>query len=236
MTWNLSLSTHEVSKIVWKRLFGELALELTSATAGLLAAYERLEADRAAMTYKTGSIAPSSGIALYALTRKISPRTTFEVGTFIGRSATAMLMAMDQGGHADALFYTCDLSNDFVMDTRDFKTQVRAMPRTGSTDALRAAVAAGRPVDLFHFDGRLQHQDFESVNALSHERTVFALDDFEGIEKGVVNALLLKQSPRFAGYFLIEPPGPEVLAPLGFTGRCLTALLVPTSVFNLVPQ
>lgn len=234
--WTLQLSTHELSRVIWRRLFTEFNAELDVARAELMAIVDRLESDRAAMAYKTGSISISSGIILYLLTRKIQPTVVLEVGTFIGRSTSSMMLAMDKNETPDRLLYTCDLSNDFVMNTSHFKTPIKPMPRTGSTDALRQAIAGGRKVDLFHFDGRLQGPDVGMVAELSHDRTAYALDDFEGIEKGVVNALVMKQQPRFAGYFLIEPPSEEVLAPYGITDRCLTAVLVPPSVFQLTPQ
>ncbi len=234
--WSLTLSTHDLSPVIWRRIFNEFLHEIRGATATLAEIYAGLEADRAAMDYKTGSISYSSGIALYALTRKIDPTTVFEVGTFIGRSAAAMAIAMDAGEPRDRVLQTCDMSNDFVMNTKRFRTKVQGMPKTGSTAALKAAIAAGCPVDLFHFDGRLQPADLEMVTALSHESTVVALDDFEGVEKGVINGMLLKQTPRFAGHFLVEPPSPEVLGPLGYTDRCITALLIPPSSFRLAPQ
>lgn len=234
--WYFALSTHELSPLVWRRLFSEYSFELPEVMASLTSFYSRLEKDRTMMDYKTGSISFSSAMTLYVLTRKIDPTTVLEVGTFIGRSASAMTTAMDRGEARDRVLYTCDFSNNFVMDTSRFKTQIKAMPKTPSTGALRAAVAAGRPVDLFHFDGRLATEDLEMVAALAHDRTVIALDDFEGIEKGVVNAMLLKRTPKFANHFLIAPPGPDVHAPYGLNDRCLTALLVPPGVFQLVPQ
>lgn len=234
--WTFTLSTHELSKVVWRRLFSEFSSEVELARASLVAINDRLDRDRAAMAYQTGSISFASGMVLYFLTRKIMPTRVFEVGTFIGRSTAAMLLAMDRNGTADRMLYTCDLSNDFVMDTSAFKTTIKAMPRKGSTEALQAAVADGKTIDMFHLDGRLQGPDMEMVAKLSHERTVFLLDDFEGIEKGVINAIYLRQNPKFANYFLIEPPLPEVLGPLGMHDRSITALLVPPSVFQLTPQ
>lgn len=233
--WSIALSSHELSSVVWRRLFTEVVTELPGVVAGLSSFYERLDRDRAAMSYKTGSIAFSSAIALYAIARKVNPVCSFEVGTFIGRSAAAIMTAMDAGKHEQALFQTCDMSNEFVMDVSRFKTRVKAMPRTGSTDALRMA-AGGPPVDFFHIDGRLQPADLELMSNLAAPQAAIALDDFEGIEKGVANALLLSAGPKFGGYFLIEPPSPDVLEPLGLTDRTTTALLLPSNVFHLSRQ
>jgi len=234
--WRISLSTHEMSKVVWRRLFAEYSFEVPGVLARLGGVYERLERDRSAMSYKTGSISMASALTLYVITRKVNPSFAFEVGTFIGRSATAIMTAMDVSAKPNATFQTCDASNDFVMDTSAFRTQMLAMPRTDSTTALGLIAASGRQIDLFHLDGRLQTPDLELVAKAASSDAAFALDDFEGIEKGVVNALLLKNIPRFAGYFLIEPPAPEALAPFGVNDRCLTAMLVPMSAFALTPQ
>ena len=57
---------------------------------------------------------------------------------------------------------------------------------------------------------------------------VFVLDDFEGVEKGVVNAIMLRNV--FRGTLLIEPPvdnGDEI-------GNL--ALIVPTNIITLSRQ
>lgn len=233
---SVRLSTHDISPIIWRRIFYEFLPEIQGATVTLAEIYTGLEADRAAMDFKTGSISYSSGIALYVLTRKIDPTMVFEVGTYIGRSAAAMAIAMDAGEPRDRLLQTCDISNDFVLNTKRFRTKVQGMPKTDSTAALNAAITAGRPVDLFHFDGRLNGPDLDMVAALSHEGTVIALDDFEGLEKGVTNGMLLKQTPKFSNHFLVEPPSPELLGPFGYTDRCLTALLIPPLTLKLASQ
>ena len=72
------------------------------------------------------------------------PKTVFEIGTFIGRSAGAIAMAMDDNQTSDGNIFTCDESNDFLMDTSFFETKITPMPSTTSTAALRSVHPAAR--------------------------------------------------------------------------------------------
>jgi hypothetical protein len=76
-------------------------------------------------------------------------------------------------------------------------------------------------VDLVYLDGRLSQQDVEPLNKIIHEKTVFVMDDFEGVEKGVVNAMMLES----VGRVLIYPR----------EGR-KTAISIPLTVLQIVPQ
>jgi hypothetical protein len=68
---------------------------------------------------------------------------------------------------------------------------------------------------------RLSQQDVEPLNKIIHEKTVFVMDDFEGVEKGVVNAMMLES----VGRVLIYPR----------EGR-KTAISIPLTVLQIVPQ
>ena len=68
-------------------------------------------------------------------------------------------------------------------------------PRDGktlSTEALKKVSEKEDSVDLFFFDGSLQDSDLKYIAQLSGENTILVVDDFEGIEKGVINCMLLK--------------------------------------------
>ena len=60
------------------------------------------------------------------------------------------------------------------------------------------------------------------MEKLSHPKTVIVLDDFEGVEKGVANAMLLGTSD----HILIYPRTPDGKA----------ALLVPIKLLQLTAQ
>jgi hypothetical protein len=55
-------------------------------------------------------------------------------------------------------------------------------------------------VDLMYLDGRLQREDLELFHKIIHDQTIFVFDDFEGLEKGVVNAMMVESSGRILVY------------------------------------
>ena len=79
----------------------------------------------------------------------------------------------------------------------------------------------GAKVDLIYLDGRLSQQDVDPLNKIIHDKTVFVLDDFEGTEKGVANAMML------------ESPGRVLIYPR--EGR-KTAMSIPFTLLQIVPQ
>jgi hypothetical protein len=87
----------------------------------------------------------------------------------------------------------------------------------------RTLADKGVKVDLIYLDGRLSQDDFEPLTKIAHEKTVFVLDDFEGIEKGVNNAMML------------EGPGRLLIYPRTFT-KAKTAISLPLSLVQIVPQ
>jgi hypothetical protein len=76
-------------------------------------------------------------------------------------------------------------------------------------------------VDLMYVDGRLQREDLDLFHKIIHDQTVFVFDDFEGTEKGVVNAMMLDGANRL----LIYPR----------EGR-KTAVSLPFTMLQFVPQ
>ena len=58
-------------------------------------------------------------------------------------------------------------------------------------------------VDCFFLDGRLAGEDLGLIQELRSQEAVFILDDFEGLEKGVSNALMLRQA--FGELILLRP-------------------------------
>jgi hypothetical protein len=80
----------------------------------------------------------------------------------------------------------------------------------------------GLKADLVYLDGRLSQQDEEPLNKILAPHTVFVLDDFEGIEKGVANAMML------------ESPGRVLIYPRHYGGK--TAMSIPLSLLQVVAQ
>lgn len=97
-------------------------------------------------------------------------------------------------------------------------------PNTTSTDMFKSLLAdknLDRKIDLFYIDGRVSEADKALMAQLSNDRTIIVLDDFEGVEKGVANALLLGA----ANHLLIYP-----------RRGAKTAVLLPASMLKLTAQ
>jgi len=163
--------------------------------------------------YNTGSLPYDDAIELYKVVNFFKPAVVAEVGTFIGVSTRVMNLA----SNGMVVIYTCDISNDINLDTPN----IHQYPKTASPDMFKALTEKDWKVDLVYLDGRLGQDDIEPLNKIVHDKTVFVLDDFEGTEKGVVNALMLESPNRV----LIYPR----------EGR-KTAISLPFTMLQVVPQ
>lgn len=172
------------------------------------------QALRADADYNTGSIPYDDAVEVYKLVKFFEPKVIAEVGTFIGVSTRSMREAV-----SSAQIYTCDSSNDITISPHD--TKIEQYPRCTSIEMFTNLAEKGVKVDLIYLDGRLGQEDAEPLSKIIHDKTVFVLDDFEGIEKGVTNALMLEAPNRV----LIYPR----------EGR-KTAVSLPIGVIQLVPQ
>ena len=77
-------------------------------------------------------------------------------------------------------------------------------------------------------DGRISQEDCSLLGQVISQNCIFVLDDFEGVEKGVVNAIVLRNVLRNS--LLIEPP----VETSGETGNL--AILAPASLLTLSRQ
>jgi predicted O-methyltransferase YrrM len=229
------LNPRTLANIVWRDLFSELDLEMNRVRETLATSWDACEKTRAGMAYNTGSITAASGLALYALARRYAPATTFEVGTFIGKSTVSIACGTESAGRKDSIIYTCDASNDFLL-SHPGTTRIVGFPRKTSTMALNEVAAKGAQVDLFHIDGRLDPPDLALLQRLTKPTTIYALDDFEGMEKGVANLSMLRPQPWMGNHVLVYPPSQEILAGYGIYSASTTALLVPGNNFLFAPQ
>jgi hypothetical protein len=115
--------------------------------------------------------------------------------------------------------YTCDVSNRIQVDPDN--DLIIQYPKTSSTDMFKDLAEKKIGVDLMYVDGRLQREDLDLFHKIIHDQTVFVFDDFEGTEKGVVNAMMLDGANRL----LIYPR----------EGR-KTAVSLPFTMLQFVPQ
>lgn len=182
---------------------------------------EHFDRLRTSADYNTGSLNEWDMVDLITIASYFKPKILAEVGTFIGRSTYALAV----GAGDMAQIYTCDASNDIPLPEMPKRAPaIVRYPYQSSVEMFNKLLADGfgGRVDLFFIDGRLTEADLILMNQLSHERTVLVLDDFEGIEKGVDNAMLLGNQ----NHLLIYPRVPD--------GK--TALLVPVKLLQLTAQ
>ena len=171
--------------------------------------------------YNTGSLNEWDMLDLIAICAYFKPRMVAEVGTFVGRSTYALAV----GAGDMAQIYTCDASNDIPLPEMPHNAAgALRHPHQSSVEMFNKLLAGefANQVDLFFIDGRVSEADRLLMEKLSHSKTVIVLDDFEGIEKGVTNAMLLGTPD----HILIYPRTPD--------GK--TALLVPIQLLQLTAQ
>jgi predicted O-methyltransferase YrrM len=190
-----------------------------------------LDALRAMAAYNTGSISFTAAWCLYALVRRFGFQRAIEVGTFIGKSTVAMASAMDDGRMPGEIV-TCDASNHIDLPWAG-QTRLQQFKGQTSTQMLGALEGA---YDFVFLDGRLDPADMAHVDRLTTPDTIFGLDDFEGVEKGVANLSALLQAPKFKRHLIVYPPPREVLLRHGLTGHSLTAVVLPASTFVFTRQ
>jgi predicted O-methyltransferase YrrM len=150
------------------------------------------------------------------LVKFFQPLVIAEVGTFIGVSTKVMDEALKDYPRS---IFTCDSSND-IQIYKDNKHIIQYRKQT-STQMFKDLADKSIGVDLMYLDGRIQDEDLQYFPQIIHDQTVFVFDDFEGIEKGVVNAMRLNGANRI----LIYPR----------EGR-KTAVSLPFTLLQFVPQ
>lgn len=217
------INREKFSRVVWENIFQNVERH-THTRAALVRDTAINETLRSKADYNTGSVSIDAMWALYAATHFFGARTIAEVGTFIGNSTYALCA----GAGDDGVVHTCDATNALVVSKLDFG-EIIQYPKTPSTTMFNTLLSKGVSLDLVFLDGRLLPGDIELLQALSHSQTVFALDDFEGIEKGVINASQLLKSSTFNKlyYHLVYPP---------VDMDCTIALLVPRTLVEWTDQ
>jgi predicted O-methyltransferase YrrM len=231
--FSIPLSAQSLGSIIWRYLLVSIEHELLSGTARLACAMEECEQTRTLMSKKTGSISFSSSVILYSIVRTLKPNSIFELGTFIGNSTVSMALAMEHNG--SGMIYTCDGDNGYHVPPIA-KTKIYPYPRTNSLDALQDVSKREKTIDLFFLDGRITHKDAELIARLANECSIIVLDDFEGMEKGVCNLMLLRSISAFSNYVLIHPPSLSLLGDFGLRSTTALAMLLPRSALRFTAQ
>lgn len=230
MAAKVKLSSRLLTEVFWSIIF-QRDEERVAEKEALFQRLNRLDDLRATADYNTGSISPVAAWSLYSLVRHFKPKRIIEVGTFIGKSTISMAAALDDQKTPGRIF-TCDASNSITLPW-DGETSIEQFPNTLSGDMFKEIDA---PCDMVFLDGRLKKADLELLEPLVTEETLFVLDDFEGMEKGVINLTQLVGVEKLKKHFLLYPPSTQWLAQRGYTSHSVTAVLLPISSFVFAKQ
>jgi len=227
----VKIGTQEFSKAFWNKIFAESSGWIEEKYI-LFKLMRELETLSEKAQNPTGSIPPFTSYTLYCLTRFLQPTNILEVGTYIGKSTLSMAYGLNKKG---STIHTCDFSNDIDLINH---TRCKIIQYHGvSTDMFSHLRQEGNiKFDLVNIDGRIPAEDIDDLVSLLEEGAVICLDDFEGIEKGVINHKTFIDSDQFENYALIYPPQESLIKDLQFTGNSTIALMIPQSLISFVRQ
>jgi predicted O-methyltransferase YrrM len=203
----LYLSEGMLSEAFWPRLRQAAATlpEASAVTEAIIAASRVIHSKFPPET--AGSISKDAVRTLWLLARYFRPKVIAEVGTFIGRSTLAL---SEGAGEQLQAMHTCDFSfsefgipGDFALSFKNTE-KITYHAKTSSTTMFENMMSRFKgSVDCFFLDGRITLEDIELIKELRAPDAVFILDDFEGIEKGVSNAMILRGA--FNDLILVRP-------------------------------
>ncbi len=230
MAARVKLSSRLLTEVFWGIIFQKDEERIVDKEA-LFRRLSRLDGLREVADYNTGSITPAAAWCLYTVVRHFKPKRIIEVGTFIGKSTIAMASAMDDQQVPGEIF-TCDASNDIKIPW-DGNTRIHQFPKTLSGGMFANIEGT---CDMVFLDGRLKQPDLQLLDPLITQDTFFILDDFEGMEKGVINLTQLMGMEKLRHHFLLFPPSMGWLADRGYTSHSVTAVLIPVSWFVFARQ
>jgi len=233
---NVKISFRQLSEIAWQQILSATAFKTHYAQAEFFRKIDALDELRKKADYNTGSISSSSAWLLYSAAFYFRPSRILEIGTFIGKSTLSLAMGADDRGEMCEI-HTCDVSNDIDLPATT-RSKIVQYKKTPSTAMLKQISESGDPrqFDFVHLDGRVQREDIQHIRSLVHENAVIALDDFEGIEKGVANLMLFRENQIFPGHAVIYPCEKKSLRENNLGDISTTALLVPARTIQILPQ
>lgn len=207
----IQIGRRRLSEVVWD-IIGEEDGEEETSICEIVDEQQHL---RLMADYKTGSVPVEDAIDLFLIVKYFQPKVIAEVGTFIGVSTRVMSEAAQEL----SAIYTCDVSNNITV--HEGNLLISQFPKTPSHEMFKFLAEKNVKVDLVYLDGRLGQDDIEPLSKIIHDKTVFVMDDFEGVEKGVINAMMIEAPNRM----LIYPRGSNK-----------TAISIPFTLLQIVPQ
>jgi len=224
----IKINRNRLGQLVWEQIFENSVPYHHTMQSRLIEGAIELEKLRASASYNTGSITTSVLWSLYATTMFFRPRRVAEVGTFIGKSTLAIATALEVAWPEEGRIYTCDFSNQIDLDL-NVGCEVVQYPMQSSTDMFTNLVGREEKIDVLLLDGRLKPADFPLLSHLLHGESVILIDDFEGVEKGSINAMHLMNSLKDT-HLLAYPPSRELLGRHGHHDSCTLAMIIPKNL------
>ena len=222
----LKINRSHLTNVFWSTVLEGSAFTIHSVISELQDQHRLIEDGRKQADVNTGSVSFASSLCIAFAAAYFRPQVVAEVGTFVGRSAFSLLTGAGSVGAALPLVHSCDFSNDIPLN---FPNQERVIryPRQSSTQMFTSLLNERIYPDFYFFDGRLTKDDAELLQELHADQALILLDDFVGVEKGVLNAMLLQQA--FPENFLLAYPCAEaMLTSFGICDSSVVAALIPT--------
>lgn len=224
---NLKLSLRIISKIFWEIILTEDQFVNSEEKRKLFDNLISLENLRDEADYNTGSISMSQAYLLYLFLKYFKPIKVIEIGTFIGRSTISMANAIETYSD-NGKIYTCDFSNDIKLPWNG-KCKIKQFPKTKSGEMLNNLKGE---YDLVFIDGRISDEELSTFERLINQNTIIILDDFEGIEKGVVNLAKLRQINKLNQHLLINTISEDLLKQYNLHNHSRMGALIPMTLFQ----
>lgn len=233
---NIKISFRQLSEVAWQQILSATAFKAHYFRSEFFKKIDGLEELRKKADYNTGSISASSAWLLYSSAFYFRPSRILEIGTFIGKSAISLALGAEERSEACEI-HTCDASNDIDLPAMT-RSKIVQYKKLQSTEMLKKIAEIGdtRVFDFVHLDGRVQRDDLSYIRKLVHENAIVALDDFEGVEKGVANLTMFRENQIFPGHVVIYPCEERLLLENGLHDISTTALLVPARTIRILPQ
>lgn len=231
---NININRSRFSEIAWEIIFENSLIHAQCLRNELFSQSLTLDELRTQADYDTGSISSSAIWTLFSACSFFKPKIIAEVGTFIGKSTFAMACALDTAHTNESNIFTCDFSNSITLEFTT-RTKIRQFKKKSSTDMFSTMLNEGVICDLLVLDGRLQNQDYSLLLEILHSDAIILLDDFEGTEKGVVNAQQLMRTLQ-GSHLLVYPPTRELLRHHGLQEACTMGMIIPRHLVTFTNQ
>lgn len=228
---NINLSVRIITKIFWEIILSEDEFVTSADKTKLFDNLISLENLRNKADYNTGSIGLSQAYLLYLFLKYFKPIKIIEIGTFIGRSTISMASAIETYSDKGEI-YTCDFSNDIKLPWNG-KCKIKQFPKTKSGEMLNNLKGE---YDLVFIDGRISDEELSTFESLINQNTIIILDDFEGIEKGVINLTKLRKINKLNQHFQINTTPEKLLTKYNLRTHSLMGALVPITLFRFTNQ